>query len=270
MLYQAYQDKPINDSGLSYKVSEDYVVAAKVLYTPDFLYDKTFYVQNGYLWLDDGSYYEKVVNPSDSSGVAWHTECALCGNLDGENRWFYARVLSSNSVMPLGNHCFEAVSASDIGICLDLSAYGVETGVFVRIEYDGYIMESYPPQIRPDSVKEVYQNNTQTDTSFDSDTLFDYEMQYKPTYEDYLQIREGMTVEEVVEILGKPHYRDSAVGSKYFCWETADGASCAIKVVSPHATEGWSDWADILQPNYGGATVVHCSYYGTVPDEGGE
>ena len=108
------------------------------------------------------------------------------------------------------------------------------------------------------------------DTSFDSDTLFDYEMQYKPTYEDYLQIREGMTVEEVVEILGKPHYRDSAVGSKYFCWETADGASCAIKVVSPHATEGWSDWADILQPHYGGATVVHCNYYGTVPDQDGK
>ena len=267
---QAYQDKPINGDGLSYKANEDYVVAAKVLYTPDFLYDKTFYVQNGYLWLDDGSYFEKVVNPSDSSSVAWHTECALCGNLDGENRWFYARVLSSNSVMPLGNHCFEAVSASDIGICLDLSAYGVETGDIVRIEYNGYIMESYPPQIRPDAVKEVVQNNTQTDTSFDSDTLFDYEMQYKPTYEDYLQIREGMTVEEVVEILGKPHYRDSAVGSKYFCWETADGASCAIKVVSPHATEGWSDWADILQPHYGGATVVHCSYYGTVPDQGGK
>ncbi len=267
---QAYQDKPINGGGLSYKVSEDYVVAAKALYTPDFLYDKTFYVQNGYLWLDDGSYFEKVVNPSDSSGVAWHTECELCGNLDGENRWFYARVLSSNSVMPLGNHCFEAVSASDIGICLDLSAYGVETGDIVRIEYDGYIMESYPPQIVPDAVKEVVQNNTQTDTSFDSDTLFDYEMQYKPTYEDYLQIREGMTVEEVVEILGKPHYRDSAVGNKYFCWETADGASCAIKVVSPHATEGWSDWADILQPHYGGATVVHCNYYGTVPDQDGK
>jgi hypothetical protein len=60
------------------------------------------------------------------------------------------------------------------------------------------------------------------------------------------------------------------VGSKYFCWETADGASCAIKVVTPHATEGWSDWADILQPHYGGATVVHCNYYGTVPDQDGK
>ena len=108
------------------------------------------------------------------------------------------------------------------------------------------------------------------DTSFDSDTLFDYEMQYKPTYEDYLQIQKGMTVEEVVEILGKPHYRDSATGNKYLCWETADGASCAIKVVTPHATEGWTDWADILRPHYGGATVVYCNYYGTVPDQDGK
>ncbi len=107
------------------------------------------------------------------------------------------------------------------------------------------------------------------DTPFDPDTLFDYEMQYKPTYEDYLQIREGMTVEEVVAILGKPHGLDAAVGSKYLCWTTADGASCAIKVTSPNATEGWTDWADILQPHYGGATVVHHNYYGSVSDEDG-
>ena len=145
--------------------------------------------------------------------------------------------------------------------------YDSFSGIFIN--GDKYLNLSKENADYINAILAPYRDMT-TNTSFDSDTLFDYDMQYKPTYEDYLQIQEGMTVEEVVEILGKPHYSDTAVGSKYFCWETADGASCAIKVASPHATEGWSDWADILQPNYGGATVVHCNYYGTVPDEGGK
>lgn len=58
---QAYQDKPMSGGGRSYKANEQYVMAAKALYTPDFLYDKTFYVQDGYLRLDDGSCFERII-----------------------------------------------------------------------------------------------------------------------------------------------------------------------------------------------------------------
>ena len=96
-----------------------------------------------------------------------------------------------------------------------------------------------------------------TEEAFDYTTLFDFEMQHKPTYEDYLKIKENMTVEEAVAILGKPHNMDAAAGSKYLTWEMADGGSCWVKAVSPSSTENPTDWSEILKPNYGDATVAY-------------
>ncbi len=85
-------------------------------------------------------------------------ECPYCGKLEGENRWFIAEVMANGMVMPLGTDCFEAVSAMDVGISLHYSAVDgdesrrLAVGEIVRITYNGLIMESYPVQIRADSV----------------------------------------------------------------------------------------------------------------------
>ncbi len=97
---------------------------------------------------------------------------------------------------------------------------------------------------------------------FDYTTLFDLDMQHKPTYEDCLKIHDDMTVEQVVELLGRPHGRDAAAGSKYLIWTTEDGGSYVIKVVSRHSTENPTDWSEILVPNYGGAIVSYHYYSG--------
>lgn len=108
------------------------------------------------------------------------------------------------------------------------------------------------------------EESVSVEEEFDYKTLFDFEMQHKPTYEDYLKIQDGMTVEQAVAILGKPHNRDSAAGSKYLMWEMADGGSCWIKAVSLYSTENPTEWSQILQPHYGGAIVDY--HYCYLPD----
>lgn len=98
---------------------------------------------------------------------------------------------------------------------------------------------------------------------FDYTTLFDFDMQHKPTYEECLKIYDNMTVEQVVELLGRPHGMDAAAGSKYLIWTTEDGGRYVIKVVSRHSTENPTDWSEILVPNYGGAIVSYHYYSGT-------
>ena len=106
------------------------------------------------------------------------------------------------------------------------------------------------------------EESVSVEEEFDYKTLFDFEMQHKPTYEDYLKIQDDMTVEQAVAILGKPHNLDAAAGSKYLTWEMADGGSCWIKAVSLYATENPTDWSQILQPHYGGAIVDYHYCYG--------
>ena len=92
-------------------------------------------------------------NERPGSTHLWHTECEYCGKLDGENRWFIAEVVSASMVKPLGKGCFEAISAGEAGISLNVS--GFADGDIVRITYGGYIMESYPVQIHADSIEPV-------------------------------------------------------------------------------------------------------------------
>ena len=173
-------------------------------------------------------------------------------------------MIDSNVVKPIGDKCFEALSAGDAGFKLNflgenlIESQGLEAGDFVRITYDGYVVETAPGQIYPDSVEPfAWDTSEQTEAPFDYETLFDYEMQHKPTYADYLKIETDMTVEEVVEILGKPHGTDAAAGSKYLLWEMAEGGSCIVKVVSLNAKENPTEWSDILKPHYGGAIITY-------------
>ncbi|MBQ7379708.1 MAG: hypothetical protein IJW70_08570 [Clostridia bacterium] len=95
----------------------------------------------------------------DSSAQAWHTECQFCGGLEGENRWFIARVIDSYSVVPVGTDCFEDAEAGGAWIDLSYSgenlieSQGIMAGNVVRVTYDGYVMETYPVRIVPTSIE---------------------------------------------------------------------------------------------------------------------
>ncbi|MBR2446709.1 MAG: hypothetical protein IKB28_08630 [Clostridia bacterium] len=207
----------------------------------------------------------------------WHKECEFCGALDGENRWFIAMVIDSNTVKPIGENCIEAYKVGDAGFQVNflgdnpIEKQGLVAGDIVCVTYNGHFLDTDPCQIYPDSIDPIKQNEGETtEAPFDYETLFDYEMQYKPTYADYLKIEIDMTVEEVVEILGKPHGTDAAVGSKYLLWEMTEGGSCIVKVVSLNAKENPTEWSDILKPHYGGAIITYHYYYAPESAQDGE
>ena len=91
-----------------------------------------------------------------------HKSCEYCGQLEGESRWFIARVAEDRMVHPLGNNCFEAKSAMDAGITLHYSEVDgnpdvkLKAGDVIKVEYNGMIMESYPVQISADKVSVIY------------------------------------------------------------------------------------------------------------------
>ena len=98
------------------------------------------------------------------------------------------------------------------------------------------------------------------------DTLFDVDMLYKPAYEDYFKIEEGMTITEIVEILGKPHGIDAAAGSKFLWWEFSHGDRLSVKAIVVKGEETYTDWNEILTENYGGAVCDYYNYYGSNMD----
>jgi hypothetical protein len=85
--------------------------------------------------------------------------------------------MENGMVMPLGTGCFEAVSAMDAGISLHYSAVDgdesrrLAAGETVRITYNGLIMESYPVQIRADSV--TVETDSQTDAETETLNVLD-------------------------------------------------------------------------------------------------
>lgn len=91
------------------------------------------------------------------------SDCEYCGKLDDENRWFIAKVIDSQTVMPIGEKCFEAVSAGDAGFILDyfgdnlIEQQGLVAGDIVRVTYNGYVVETYPCQITPISIEPAEQ-----------------------------------------------------------------------------------------------------------------
>lgn len=102
---------------------------------------------------------EKETN--SNNGVPWHEECDYCGKLDEENRWFIAKVIDSKTVMPIGEKCFETVSAGEAGFEVNffgenmIEQQGLVAGDIVRVTYSGYIVETYPGQIYPDSIEPI-------------------------------------------------------------------------------------------------------------------
>ena len=89
------------------------------------------------------------------------SDCDYCGKLDGEHRWFIAVVIDSDTVKPIGENCFEAVSAGEAGFILEyagdnlIEEQGFAPGDTVRVIYNGYIVETYPCQIAPIAIEPV-------------------------------------------------------------------------------------------------------------------
>ena len=87
-----------------------------------------------------------------------HSSCEYCGQLEGYNRWFIAKITENLMVMPIGNNCFEARSAMDAGIYLSYKEIDGDTnaklkyGDVIKVEYNGMIMETFPVQISADKV----------------------------------------------------------------------------------------------------------------------
>ena len=91
-----------------------------------------------------------------------HKSCEYCGQLEGNNRWFIAKVTEDLMVIPMGTDCFEAKAAMDAGITLHYSEVNgdpnakLRAGDTIDVEYNGMIMESYPVQIIADKVSVIY------------------------------------------------------------------------------------------------------------------
>ena len=104
---------------------------------------------------------EGTTNEDETYYGGSHVSCEYCGQLEGESRWFIARVAEDRMVHPLGNNCFEAKSAMDAGITLHYSEVDgdpdvkLKAGDVIKVEYNGMIMESYPVQISADKVTTV-------------------------------------------------------------------------------------------------------------------
>ena len=101
------------------------------------------------------------------------------------------------------------------------------------------------------------------------DMLFDRGgKEHKPSYEDSLKIKEGMTVVEIVEILGKPHGWDAGAGQRYFGWALDNGDTVWIQLAMPEGED--PDWDGLFTENYGGAVAHSIRHSGTESNEFGK
>ena len=95
------------------------------------------------------------------------------------------------------------------------------------------------------------------------DILFDLDQTHMPSYEDYLEIEEDMTIVEIVEIMGKPHSIEYATGKAYFYWKMADGGFCNILSNYRH-----EDRDLLMSEGYGGSIAFDINYFGPSNEDG--
>ena len=121
---------------------------------------------------------ESETEPNDNG--LWHNACEYCGKLDGENRWFIAKIIDSKTVMPIGENCFEAMSAGSMGFRLNflgenmIDVQGFAPGDIVRITYSGCVLETAPCKIYPDSVELVSKAEAERNWSYDPQEVYDH------------------------------------------------------------------------------------------------
>lgn len=112
----------------------------------------------------DHIFFREPITSIDLNDATYHThtECAYCGEVGEEyDRWFIAEVMDNGMVLPVGNSCFERVSAMDAGIWLQYSAVDgdkekrLQKGDVILVTYSGMIMTTYPAQISATTVEIV-------------------------------------------------------------------------------------------------------------------
>ena len=110
---------------------------------------------------------------------------------------------------------------------------------------EGYVtlptLNSIPVYIHPSTTAPVETTvpSTTIGTNSMSDEVavfFDFAQSHKPTETDINQIEEGMTIENVVELLGKPHDFGPTSGLLSLVWQTVEGNWYCIIV--------WSEASD--------------------------
>ena len=110
-----------------------------------------------------GANVEKDAVADTSSGQQGQSQ--YFGELDKGNRWFLAKVTDSKKVVPLGTGYFEANYAEGEGCGIIVQYTGIDgdsdkklcNGDIVKITYNGYIIETYPPQIDAIMIETVSQ-----------------------------------------------------------------------------------------------------------------
>ena len=133
-------------------------------------------------------------------------------------------------------------------------------------QYDIELDEDTPYDASIETLEKILSNGTVTgisvsypelDTSKD-ETLsreqamalyMDREKTHKPTEQDFDQIQKGMTVQEVVKILGKPHdFHGVSTFSYAMVWESVQGEILTVCVTAPGG--GPLDMGTVMEGNY--------------------
>lgn len=104
-----------------------------------------------------------------------HKSCEYCGQLEGESRWFIAR-MKNDKAYPLGNNCHEDNASCGEGIYVssrETDGYTPQNGDFVKIIYDGTYMETMPLQMIAYSIVKLDYDETPRKNLSLSDCLVD-------------------------------------------------------------------------------------------------
>ena len=62
-----------------------------------------------------------------------------------------------------------------------------------------------------------------TERNYRTDALLDEAKEYKPTDDSFDKIEHGMTLQEVIDIVGRPHVTYSGGIGEHYAWETQSG-----------------------------------------------
>ena len=79
---------------------------------------------------------------------------------------------------------------------------------------------------------------------------FDSEKTHKPTDEDAGKIKKGMTMPEIVSIIGKPHDFGPTSGTISVVWETVEGNALGVALFLPEDAIEGAGVLDFLQEGF--------------------
>ena len=184
---------------------------------------------------------EAETKNESNNGLPWHSECEYCGNLDGEGRWFIAKVVDANHVKPIGENCFEAYSAGEAGFRVNffgenlIEKQGLVAGDIVLVAYNGYVVETALGQIYPDSIELIKQHDTQQDNALpEPSTNLEFWIAENVDGVDFSEYREKYGL-----FGGRQYYGKGYLPTEDEYGQQVDPAHCVIYTVT-----SYPDYAD--------------------------